>query len=51
MKLEDLKERLRLIEEQMLQTRANYNALEGAKQELLYWVGKVESDNITHHSE
>jgi hypothetical protein len=44
MKLEDLKERLKAIENNLSQTRANYNALEGSKQELLYWVGKLEEE-------
>jgi hypothetical protein len=45
MNLEKLKERLQEIEVAMLQARANFNALEGAKQELLHWVGKLEEDN------
>ncbi len=43
--LEKLKERLNEIENAMLQARANFNALEGAKQELLYWVGQLEEEN------
>jgi prefoldin subunit 5 len=44
-KLEDLKDRLKIIEDQLNHTRANYNALEGSKQELLFWIGKIELTN------
>jgi hypothetical protein len=40
--LDEMKERLRQVDENLLQTRANYNALEGSKQELLHWIGKLE---------
>lgn len=54
MNLEQLKERLQEIELSLMQTRANYNALEGSKQELLYWVGKLENEKkeeVSTHSE
>ncbi len=41
MNLEKLQERFKQVEKAMDQARANFNALEGAKQELLYWVGKL----------
>lgn len=49
MNLEKLTERLKQVEDAMLQARANFNALEGAKQELLFWVGKLEDEVKASH--
>ncbi len=42
---DQLEKRLQNIEESMKQTIANFNALEGAKQECLYWL------NTLNHSD
>ena len=41
MKLEEVQERLAVVEKSLQQCIANYNLLEGAKQECLYWLEKL----------
>lgn len=38
MKKEDLENRIKLMDQQMQQTLANYNMLQGGKEECLYWL-------------
>jgi hypothetical protein len=48
MKLEDLENRLKIIEADMHQLVADYNVMQGMKNEVMYWIEKVkqsESDN------
>lgn len=42
MNIKDMQERIQLIEKELLQLQANYNALLGAKQELTHWIKKLE---------
>lgn len=42
MNLKKLKERLSLIEKDLTQVQSNFNLLEGAKRECLYWIEVLE---------
>jgi hypothetical protein len=46
MNVEKLKLRLNELEEQMKQLLANYNACEGAKQEILIWLSECSNESL-----
>lgn len=51
MDLESLEKRLKEINTQINQIIANYNMLEGCKQEIMFWINKLSNTNIEDKKE